>query len=423
MHYYKVFLLISLLSSVVVAQTASKDRNNAQVPTGIAYYFDFVNMEPADSISTKVDVFIQVPFNKVKFVKSGEVFAGGYTFTVTVMDSTQKVVQEKSWFEKLSVRGFRETMSQKNFNISRKTFTLKPGKYFAKMLMEDQDSRQEFPTTGTFTVRSLTSPLSLSDPVILTASSEQSTAKLPNVSHIVHSKDHTVPFFLQVFAPVDTQMMFEYRVISSDNTTITAKKVKRNLVKGKNQFAENLDSITASTGEYMLHVRVLDTQDKELSSSQRGLAIRLSGLPMIIKDIDKAIDQLVYIAKPSEMDTIKAGKTYEAKLQRFMEFWLTRDRNEATEENEVFAEYYARVDYANKNFGHYIDGWRTDMGMVFIYLGMPNNVERHPFDYDSKPFEVWEYYELNKRFVFVDYNGFGDYRLITPFSGELYRFQ
>ncbi len=61
--------------------------------------------------------------------------------------------------------------------------------------------------------------------------------------------------------------------------------------------------------------------------------------------------------------------------------------------------------------------------MVFIILGPPNNVDRHPFEYDSKPYEVWEYYNLSKNFVFVDETGFGDYRLVTPMYGDFYRYR
>ncbi len=97
-----------------------------------------------------------------------------------------------------------------------------------------------------------------------------------------------------------------------------------------------------------------------------------------------------------------------------MAFWKKRDPNPNTPRNEKMEEYYARVDYANKHFSHYIDGWRTDMGMVYIMFGAPNNVDRHPFDLDAKPYEIWAYYDLNYSFVFVDQTGFGDYRLETP---------
>jgi hypothetical protein len=54
------------------------------------------------------------------------------------------------------------------------------------------------------------------------------------------------------------------------------------------------------------------------------------------------------------------------------------------------------------------------MGMVFILFGSPSNVERHPFDIDAKPYEIWTYYDFNRSIIFVDETGFGDYRLLTP---------
>ena len=54
------------------------------------------------------------------------------------------------------------------------------------------------------------------------------------------------------------------------------------------------------------------------------------------------------------------------------------------------------------------------MGYVYIMYGEPSSIERHPFEMDTKPYEIWTYYELNKQFIFVDDTGFGDYRLRNP---------
>ena len=70
--------------------------------------------------------------------------------------------------------------------------------------------------------------------------------------------------------------------------------------------------------------------------------------------------------------------------------------------------------FANQNYGHYLEGWRTDMGMIFVRFGSPDNIERHPFEYNVKPYEIWYYYQLNRQFIFVDETGFGDYRLRYP---------
>jgi GWxTD domain-containing protein len=151
-----------------------------------------------------------------------------------------------------------------------------------------------------------------------------------------------------------------------------------------------------------------------LAGTSRFFNIHWRGLPRSVKDLDVAINQLRYIATDAELSHIKDGATPEERQKSFVEFWKKKDPNPNTPRNEKMEEYYAKVEYANKHFSHYVEGWRTDMGMVFIIFGAPNSVDRHPFEIDSKPYEVWSYYDLNHQFIFVDESGFGDYRLTTP---------
>ena len=86
-------------------------------------------------------------------------------------------------------------------------------------------------------------------------------------------------------------------------------------------------------------------------------------------------------------------------------------------------EYYRRVAYADAHFKGYFKGWRSDMGMVYITLGSPDQVTRRPYEIDSKPYEIWEYYTLNRSFVFIDQTNFGDYRLQNPAYGDWFRYR
>jgi GWxTD domain-containing protein len=138
------------------------------------------------------------------------------------------------------------------------------------------------------------------------------------------------------------------------------------------------------------------------------------GMPVFANDLDKAIDQLKYIASGKEIKTMKKAPE-EHRAELFQEFWKQKDPTPSTEENEVMEEYYRRIDYCNAAFGTFIEGWRTDRGMVYIILGAPNDIERHPFEVDTKPYEIWSYYQYNRQFIFIDETGFGEYRLISPF--------
>jgi len=144
--------------------------------------------------------------------------------------------------------------------------------------------------------------------------------------------------------------------------------------------------------------------------------------PMSLNNIDLLISQLQYIATGDERDYMKAGKTDDEKRKRFLEFWKSKDPSPNTKRNEVMMEYYKRLSYASKHFTSiYQEGWKSDMGMVYIIFGMPSSVDRHPYEMDSKPYEVWDYYEINREFIFIDETGFGDYRLITPIYDEQFK--
>jgi hypothetical protein len=66
------------------------------------------------------------------------------------------------------------------------------------------------------------------------------------------------------------------------------------------------------------------------------------------------------------------------------------------------------------------------MGMVYIVLGEPSSVERRINPNDNRSIIIWMYTQLNRRYIFIDNTGFGDFRLSpsTPFFlSEKYRYR
>ena len=76
----------------------------------------------------------------------------------------------------------------------------------------------------------------------------------------------------------------------------------------------------------------------------------MKNMPLIITDIDKATDQLQYIAKGGEIGYIKEAATSDEKQKRFLEFWAKHNPDPKAPNNELMEEYYSRVEYANKNY-------------------------------------------------------------------------
>ena len=185
-----------------------------------------------------------------------------------------------------------------------------------------------------------------------------------------------------------------------------------------------MNNINLPLGQYTLKIFVNDKEGEELASHGLKFRSSLAGFPISIIDIEEAIEQLEYIASGSEIDTLEDAETIEEKMELFRAFWKKKDPSPNTEENELMLEYYRRIDYANQNFkGYKGRGWATDMGMVYIMLGPPDQVHREPVAMDSRPYEYWEYYNIQRTFLFVDQTGFGDYRLVNRDYGDWYRYR
>ncbi|MCX6564120.1 MAG: GWxTD domain-containing protein [Candidatus Aminicenantes bacterium] len=100
---------------------------------------------------------------------------------------------------------------------------------------------------------------------------------------------------------------------------------------------------------------------------------------------------------------------------RFIEeFWLRRDPDPDTPENEFKIEYFNRLERAGQLFiGEGLPGWLTDRGRIYILFGPPMDRITQPVGGDaySRCQEVWYY--GNFPVVFLDQMCTGSYKLVT----------
>jgi GWxTD domain-containing protein len=186
--------------------------------------------------------------------------------------------------------------------------------------------------------------------------------------------------------------------LTSENTTFT----RRILIDQKPK--ENLT----------MAIDVTITQENESDSKAIELRIRKPGLSNFISNVDEALDQMRYIVTDEEYKRIKKAKRKERE-KLFYQFWKDRDPSPGTVVNELMDQYYYRVSYTNEHFTSFSPGWKTDMGMIYILFGPPNDTQRSFSTGNRNTYEIWYYYTINRNFSFYDENGFGDFNLTTPY--------
>jgi GWxTD domain-containing protein len=134
-----------------------------------------------------------------------------------------------------------------------------------------------------------------------------------------------------------------------------------------------------------------------------------------------------YIISDEERKAFKALSNDEEREAFIEQFWLRRNPNPDSPENEFREEHYRRIAYANEHYSAGKPGWKTDRGHIYISLGPPDSIDSHPSGgsyqrpYDegggetsTYPFEDWHYRYIegigeNIDLEFVDTCQCGDY--------------
>jgi GWxTD domain-containing protein len=419
------FICVILFQVVSFAQ----ENDMSRIPENkVKYYQDFISFK-GENNKARLDFFIHVPYDAVQFVKTGQGFEAAYTVTVSVFDEEKKnLITEKIWNEKIVAISFELTNSPENFNLGHRSFDLAPGVYSIKSSLFDKDSKNEYSSESKVVIKEFNTVPAISDIMLIAKKTivEGSSKIIPNVSRSVVTDRDPLATFFEIYSDTVYNFFVDYEIFDEKETSIF-KTIKEFSVKeGNNQIFHNIDSLKLDLGKDLLKITLRDSSGKVYDSSVKYFNSRWAGVPITLTDLDKAIEQLIYLASPEDLSFIKDTEIRMEKAKRFVAFWKKQDPNPADEYNPVLNEYYNRVAYTNQNFTSYsLEGWRSDRGMVLIILGAPDNIDRHPFEYYAKPYEVWQYYNLNKQFIFIDYTGFGDYRLdpSTPLYGDLYRFR
>ncbi|MGA2675151.1 MAG: GWxTD domain-containing protein [Terracidiphilus sp.] len=165
-----------------------------------------------------------------------------------------------------------------------------------------------------------------------------------------------------------------------------------------------------------------ERSDKEKFAAQKAVRQELKGAYKTWLDQDVA-----YIISDEERKAFKSLSNDEERDAFEEQFWLRRNPNPDSPDNEFREEHYRRIAYANEHFAAGKPGWKTDRGHIYISFGPPDSIDSHPSggayerpldegggQTSTFPFEVWNYRYLegigeNVDLEFVDTCQCGDY--------------
>lgn len=404
--------------------TAQVESQIGRTETAPAVNFDIIASASEQHGKCRLDMYVQMPHEEIHFAHEGDQYVGRYDVTLTIDTPNGEQVWESSQAVEVRLKDFASTVSDHQFSLKQLSTDIEPGSYEIDLQVHDEDSKLSAKLHRSVLVTNFyQDSLSVSDVMLanrITTNGEQRTI-VPNISGNVGEDPGGFFLFCEVYSSVgvDSLRMTEY-ITDAKKDTLYHRTHTDPATGFRTQEFLKVSNITLPIGSYLVLLDVTGISGRMPprtllhATSSRTFYVHWSDIPMTIQDLDKAVDEMRYIAKDSEIEYIRGGTTLAERKRRFLEYWAKRDPDPSTPRNELMEEYYQRVDYANKAFPTFVEGWRTDRGMIYIRFGPPENVERHPFESGTRPYEVWYYYQQGREFIFVDETGFGDYRLRYP---------
>ncbi|MCA9743418.1 MAG: GWxTD domain-containing protein [Deferribacteres bacterium] len=423
----RIVLLILLfgLAGQASAQVEMANDRSLDLPL---FFLDLVNTRSKNLDKSRLQVYVKIPYEELQFVKlESDSFRAKYEVTVLVLDEDDFQMDSRIMQRSITLGSYEETRERGVYDDLAAKFELEPNDYKVIVGLMDKETKQTTSQKTKMELRNFNdAEISISDVLIadsVDVDTDGSVLAHPHVNLPRDTGTRTLGYFEVYTKKKKGDLNVEITVRNSRNKKVYEDNRDFQIADASTPIVFEIADGELQHGRYKLKIKAKANGEK--TELETVFTIFSRGMPLTSTDLESAIQQLRYIANGKDRDKIEDAPEDSQKVA-FIEFWKKRDPTPGTEENEAMNEYYRRVAYANEHFGRFRDGWKTDMGMVYIVLGEPNDVERNPFNsvystsYNSsrtiKAFEVWHYYQYNRYFVFIDESGFGDFRLSNPVS-------
>jgi GWxTD domain-containing protein len=126
-------------------------------------------------------------------------------------------------------------------------------------------------------------------------------------------------------------------------------------------------------GNYRFHVQAKNETGDDLFKA-REFGIKSENYPAL-KTAKELAEPLIYLMGKNEHEELMAISDPDSLKEMVDRYWL-RNVGNKHKARSVIELFYERVEEANKQFSNFKEGWKTDMGMIYILFGPPWYVDR-----------------------------------------------
>lgn len=378
-------------------------------PLQYEYYFSQVD-------SNGLFQFVyRINYDKLFFTKDGDHYNSNIRLTLELQDSLTGVIVRTNDDKHISVSTFEETIDKNKSVQGLLNINLEKHKYFAELTLTDISANKDF----TFPKMSLNLTEDLPKNYIVYV--------VEGEKYYLANRRKTIPFsntpYSLIYSSAKKEQENDSLCVRFQSTFDTLNFCSNSTLNGNFILKEDSGGIylspyaTSSTSSYLFKDISLKLPEGKYTLHGSGknkttYEVRWWDKPHSLLNYEVSLKALGIIELKNLVDSLKELGN-KLGYNAFNKYWQKYDPSPNTTYNDLMAEYYFRVDYAQKTFSNFAtqDGILSDRGQIYIKYGAPDRIERSSAT-NGKNLEIWFYKGRAKPYYFRDNLGNGSYQLV-----------
>ncbi|HHJ53718.1 MAG TPA: GWxTD domain-containing protein [Caldithrix abyssi] len=381
---------------------------------------DYFTYKSKTSGKTYLEIYLKIDNSRLNFVKNQGVYETELAFTVHLFNAQDEKVAEQSFTKKFICTKFSETINPRLDQVFLFPFRIAPGNYTAVIQIKDRNApRQMLKKLHLVVPDYRDGRFHLSSLLIASETNGRVDGKgIPYIGGALAPGHHRVSLYFEAYnLPAGSdgttrQVATRISFINEKGKTVKSFNQKVRTNQRDAAFNLHLSLSDLPPGEYHLAVEQTDADRANYARSEKTVAVLQSPIDLRFKKYEDVLDELRFIASKEQIERLKRVPI-DQRQQAISDFWKSKDPTPLTAKNEIFEEYYGRIENANRLFSNGpLPGWKSDFGLVYILFGPPDQIVVEKSEFSFMEQQIWQYRSLRLSFTFLNRSRFDDYMLL-----------
>ena len=234
-----------------------------------------------------------------------------------------------------------------------------------------------------------------------------------------------ITLFFEVYASIEGKERLARieLLVEKDDDIVLERTVNAQLSKEREGLTIQIPTQGLKAGTHTCFLSIQTGENTEQRHFDFTIAERKEELWFALADPEEEVN-LIRVFGSVRIPTDWKSMAPDTKRRYISQAWESMAVQANLRTDELIKIIRERIDYCNTNYSHFEQGWKTDMGRIYLRNGAPDDIERDQTSDDTrfvrKDFQIWKYQKSrNSTYLFIDIQMNGNFRLIYVNNDDL----